>query len=62
MCGNPQGCEEEPLWAPLSQEPPYCRAHDRRYERASEIAKRPAARAAQMGKRGSGDRRTPRIR
>jgi hypothetical protein len=62
MCGHPEGCEEEPLWVPLTAERPYCRVHDRAYERFSEIAKRPQARAATMGKRGGGDRRTPRIR
>ena len=54
MCGNPEGCEEEPLWVPLTQQRPYCRVHDRRYERFSDIAKRSQARAASIGKRGSG--------
>ena len=54
MCGSPQGCEAEPQWSPLTGERPYCRVHDRAYERFSEIAKRPGARAAQMKKRGGG--------
>jgi hypothetical protein len=54
MCGHPAGCEEEPLWTPLTQQRPYCRTHDRSYERFSDIAKRPQARAANIGKRGAG--------
>lgn len=54
MCGNPAGCEEEPQWTPLTQQRPYCRAHDRRHERLSDLADRPQARAANIGKRGRG--------
>jgi hypothetical protein len=54
MCGNPGGCDEEPLWTPLTQQPPYCRPHDRRHERFSDLIKRPQARAASIGKRGKG--------
>ena len=42
MCGHPGGCEEEPLWTPLTAQAPYCRPHDRRHERFSDLAKRAA--------------------
>jgi hypothetical protein len=54
MCGHPAGCDEEPQWTPLTQPPPYCRAHDRRHERVSDLASRSGARAASIGKRGRG--------
>lgn len=54
MCGHPAGCEEEPLWTPLTQQRPYCRVHDRQHERVSDLANRSPARAASIGKRGQG--------
>lgn len=62
MCGNPGGCEEEPRWTPLNQQAPYCRAHDRRHERLSDILKRSSARASNIGKRGRGGPSFPRAR
>ena len=62
MCGHPAGCEEEPQWTPLTQQRPYCRVHDRQHERLSELVNRPAARAANIGKRGRGARSIPRPR
>lgn len=54
MCGHPEGCEEEPQWTPLTHARPYCRVHDRRHERYSDLANRSPARAASIGKRGRG--------
>jgi hypothetical protein len=62
MCGNPGGCQQEPLWVPLNQERPYCREHDRRYERLSDIVNRAGSRAATIGRRGRGGPEMPRRR
>lgn len=62
MCGHPQGCEEEPRWAPLTGPRPFCKLHNRAYERYSDIADRARARADQMGRRGGGPSQPRRTR